>query len=166
MSSEKLDEVLSAQKRKTGLRYAISSGPSSSTASRSRTVFVPQSEKGGKSMKSITHLSNSKSFVRPHVYHHCFVLIALSCILKSKCPNGYRFPLKDLHLLLGSKELGINVLELHFVTLANHDQNVLVLFKLAQSMCFYVKLELSYGRIYCVNLPSSIDRKSCILFFL
>ena len=30
--------------------------------------------------------------------------------------------------LLGSKELGINVLELHFVMLANHDQNVLVLF--------------------------------------
>ena len=30
--------------------------------------------------------------------------------------------------LLGSKELGTNVLELHFVMLANHDQNVLVLF--------------------------------------
>ena len=32
--------------------------------------------------------------------------------------------------LLGSKELGTNVLELHFVILANHDQNVLVLFRL------------------------------------
>ena len=31
-------------------------------------------------------------------------------------------------ILLGSKELGTNVLELHFVMLANHDQNVLVLF--------------------------------------
>ena len=26
--------------------------------------------------------------------------------------------------LLGSKELGNNVLELHFVMLANHDQNI------------------------------------------
>ena len=57
--------------------------------------------------------------------------------------------------------------------LANYDQNVLVLFRLTQSMCFYIKLELSYYRIYCVNLPGSIDReldsidqKSCRLFFL
>ena len=70
MSSAKLDEVLSAQKRKTGLRYANSSGPSSSTASRSRTVFMPQSEKGNKGMKSKIVLANSKSFVRPHVCHH------------------------------------------------------------------------------------------------
>ena len=59
--------------------------------------------------------------------------------------------------LLGSKELGTNVLELRFVILANHDQNVLVLFRLAQSMCLYVKLESSYCRIYYVNLPSLID---------
>ena len=45
--------------------------------------------------------------------------------------------------LLGSKELGTNVLELHFVMSANYDQNVLVLFRLAQSMCLYVKLESS-----------------------
>ena len=45
--------------------------------------------------------------------------------------------------LLGSKELGTNVLELHFVMLANHDQNVLVLFRFAQSMCFHIKLESS-----------------------
>ena len=48
MSSAKLDEILSAQKPsfdKTGLGYAVSSIPFSSTASRSRTVFVPQSEK-------------------------------------------------------------------------------------------------------------------------
>ena len=32
--------------------------------------------------------------------------------------------------LLGSKELGTNVLELNFVMLANHDQNVLVLFRI------------------------------------
>ena len=61
--------------------------------------------------------------------------------------------------LLGSKELGTNVLELYFVMLANHDQNILVLFRFAQSMCFYIKLELSYCRIYCVNLPGSIDRE-------
>ena len=45
--------------------------------------------------------------------------------------------------MLGSKELGTNVLELHFVMLANHDPNVLVLFRLAQSMWLYVKLESS-----------------------
>ena len=76
MSSAKLDEVLSAQKPcfdKTGLGYVVSSSPSSSTASRSRTVFMPQSEKGNKGMKSKTDLANSKSFVRPHVCHHCGV---------------------------------------------------------------------------------------------
>ena len=45
----------------------------SSTASRSRTVFVPQSEKGNKGMISKTDLANFKSFVRPHVCHHCGV---------------------------------------------------------------------------------------------
>ena len=75
--------------------------------------------------------------------------------------------------MLGSKTLGLNVLELQFVILANYDQNVLVLFRLAQSMWLYVKLESSSCRIYFVNLPGSIDqeldlidRKSCRLFFL
>ena len=69
-------------------------------------------------------------------------------------------------------ELWTNVLEFHFALLANHDQNILVLFRLPQSMCFYVNLESSYCRIYFVNLPGSIDReldsidrKSCRLFF-
>ena len=63
-------------------------------------------------------------------------------------------------MLLGSKELGTNILELHFVMLANHDQNVLVLFRLTQSICvFYVKLESSCCKIYCVNLPGSIDQE-------
>ena len=73
MSSAKLDEVLSApnpSSNKIGLGYAISFGPSSSTTSRSRTIFVPQSEKG---MKSKTDLANSKFFVRPNVCHHCGV---------------------------------------------------------------------------------------------
>ena len=76
MSSAKLDEVLSAQKPssdETALGYAVSSGPSSSTASRSKTVFVPQFEKGDKGMKFKTDLFNSKSFIRPHVCHHCGV---------------------------------------------------------------------------------------------
>ena len=75
--------------------------------------------------------------------------------------------------MLGSKTLGLNVLELQFVMLANHDQNVLVLFRLAQSMWLYVKLESSSCGIYYVNLPGSIDQelgsinqKSCRLFFL
>ena len=38
--------------------------------------------------------------------------------------------------LLDSKTLGLNVLEFQFVMLANHDQNVLVLFRLAQSIFF------------------------------
>ena len=45
----------------------------SSTATGSRTVFVPQSEKGNKGMKSKANLANSKSFVRPNVCHHCGV---------------------------------------------------------------------------------------------
>ena len=86
MSSAKLDEVLSAQKSssdKAGLGYAVSSGPSSSTASGSRTVFVPQSEKGDKGMKSKNDLANSKSFVRPHVCHHCGVS-------RHICPNCFK----------------------------------------------------------------------------
>ena len=110
MSNAKLDEVLSAQKPssdKTGLGYAVSSNPSSSTTSGSRTVFVPQSEKGNEGMKSKTDLANSKSFVRPHVvtivvFLNTFVLIALSCILKSNYPNGHRFPLKVQHICFES----------------------------------------------------------------
>ena len=84
MSSAKLDEVLSSQKPssdKTGLGYVNSSGLSSSTTS---TVFVPQFEKVDKGKKSITDMSNSKTFIRPHsrkssssktthVCHHCGV---------------------------------------------------------------------------------------------
>ena len=85
MSSAKLNEVLSAQKPssdKTGLGYAVSSNPSSSMASGSKTIFVPKFEKSDKGMKSKIDLANSKSFVRPHsrkssssrtthVCHHC-----------------------------------------------------------------------------------------------
>ena len=41
---------------------------------------------------------------------------------------------------MGSKTLGLNVLKLQFVMSANHDQNVLVLFRLAQSICFLCKV--------------------------
>ena len=86
--STKLDEVLSAQKPssdKIGLGYAVFSNPSSSTAFGSRTVFVPQSEKGDKGMKSKTDLINSKSFVRPHVCHYNGVSghICLNCFIVS-----------------------------------------------------------------------------------
>ena len=48
----------------------------------------------------------------------------------------------DCHqqVLLGSMTLGLNVLKLQFVMLANHDQNVLVLFRLTQSICFLCKV--------------------------
>ena len=93
MSSVKLDEVLSAQKpssNKTGLRYAISSSPSSSTASGLRTVSVLQSEKGNKGMKSKNDLTNFKSFVRPYVCHNCGVPGHI-------CPNCFKlYPQKQL----------------------------------------------------------------------
>ena len=94
MSSVKLDEVLSAQKPssdKIGLGYAVSSYPSSSTASRSRTIFVPQSEKANKCMKSKTDLANSKSFVRPHVCHH-------GGVSRHICPNCFNlYPQKQVY---------------------------------------------------------------------
>ena len=77
MSSAKLNEVLSAQKPnsdKTGLGYAVSSGS---------TVLVLQFEKCDKGMKSITDLSNSKSFVRPYVCYHCGVSGHI-------CPNCFK----------------------------------------------------------------------------
>ena len=45
--------------------------------------------------------------------------------------------------LLGSKTLGLNVLEIQFVMLANHDQNVLVFVLDLLKVCLCVKLELS-----------------------
>ena len=44
---------------------------------------------------------------------------------------------------VGSKTLALNVLELQFVMLANHDQNVLVFVLDLLKMCLYVKLESS-----------------------
>ena len=88
MSNAKLDEVLSAQKPssdKTGLGYTVSSGPSSSTAFGSKTIFVLQTKKGDKGIKSIIDLSNSKSFVRHHVCYHCGV----SRHIRPNCFNLY-----------------------------------------------------------------------------
>ena len=67
--------------------------------------------------------------------------------------------IKTLRFVLGSKALGLNVLEHQFVMLANHDQNVLVFVLDLFKVCLYVKLESNNCRIYCVNLPGSIDRK-------
>ena len=93
MSSAKLDEVLSAQKPssdKTGLGYAVSSSPSSFTASGSKTIFVLQYEKGNKGMKSKTDLTNFKSFVRPHVCHHYGVSVHIR-------PNCFKlYPQKQM----------------------------------------------------------------------
>ena len=121
MASAKLDEVLSAQKPsfdKADLGYVDSSGPSFSIPLGSKTVIVVQSEKGDKCMKSKTNLTNSISFVKPHfrkssstkllmfvtivVFLDTFVLIALSCTLKIKCPNSHKFPLMELHICLES----------------------------------------------------------------
>ena len=49
----------------------------------------------------------------------------------------------SLNLLLSYKTLGLNVLELQFVMLANHDQNVLVFVFDLLKVCLYVKLESS-----------------------
>ena len=90
MSSAKLDEILSAQKPsfdKTSLRYAVSSNLSSSTTSASKTIFVLQSEKGDKGMKSKTDLANSKSFVRPHICHHCGVSRHIRSNWFKLCPH-------------------------------------------------------------------------------
>ena len=51
-----------------------------------------------------------------------------------------KFGVDIIYKLLGSKELGTNVLELYFVMLANYDQNVLVLFRIAQSIRFLCKI--------------------------
>ena len=44
---------------------------------------------------------------------------------------------------VGSKTLGLNVLELQFIMLANHDQNILVFVLDLLKVCLYVKLESS-----------------------
>ena len=49
-------------------------------------------------------------FVTIVVFLDTFVRIALSCILKSKCPNGHRFPLKDLQLFFGELLKNLNFL--------------------------------------------------------
>ena len=47
------------------------------------------------------------------------------------------------NILLGSKTLSLNVLEIQFVILANHDQNVLVFILDLLKVYLYVKLESS-----------------------
>ena len=48
-----------------------------------------------------------------------------------------------VNILLGSKTLGLNVLELQFIILTNHDQNVSVFVLDLLKVCLYVKLESS-----------------------
>ena len=83
-------------------------------------------------------------------YFYVTLSILFSLCFVTDCQRGS---------LLGSKTLGLNVLELQFVMLTNHDRNVLVLFRLAQSMWLYVKLKSGSCKIYYVNLSGSIDRE-------
>ena len=71
-----------------------------------------------------------------------FDLVCLFCVL-SRIDKGGVF--------LGSKTLGLNVLELHFVMLANYDQNVQSCFRLAQSMF------MLFSHQCCLLLKSYID---------
>ena len=68
-------------------------------------------------------------------------------------------------ILLGSKELGTNVLKLHFVMLVNHDQNVLVYVLNLLKLCLYVKLESSVLARLIDRKLDSINQSSCRLFF-
>ena len=53
------------------------------------------------------------------------VVVQVNQLCNVLIPNVHDLP-SNLYIynLLGSKELGINVLELQFVMLANHDQNI------------------------------------------
>ena len=65
--------------------------------------------------------------------------------------------------MLGSKELGTNVLELQCIMLANHDQNVQSRFTLLK-VCFCVKLESSVLQdLLCKS--TRLDRSKIRLFF-
>ena len=64
---------------------------------------------------------------------------------------------KNSYKVLGSKTLGLNVLEVHYVMLANQDQNVYSCFRLAQSM-FILKLESNN----CRKLPFNFYKAQLI----
>ena len=54
-----------------------------------------------------------------------FLFCYINCKVGNLCiPNIVYKDDKFFSILLGSKTLGLNVLELHFVMLANHDQNI------------------------------------------
>ena len=58
--------------------------------------------------------------------------------------DTYSYRILLLEMFLGKRPtLGLNVLELQFVILANHDQNVLVFILDLLKVCLYVKLESS-----------------------
>ena len=64
--------------------------------------------------------------------------------------------------MLGSKGLGTNVLELHFIMLENYDRNVLVLFRLTQSICFLCKVEIEL--LQDLLCKSALLNRSRIMF--
>ena len=59
------------------------------------------------------------------------------------CALCYLMASSCVFIVLGSKILGLNVLELQFVMLENHYQNVLVFVLDLLKVCLYVKLESS-----------------------
>ena len=65
--------------------------------------------------------------------------------------------------MLGSKTLGLNVVELQFVMLANHDQNVLVLFRLAQSIC---KVEFIQPSYWLYSVPNLLVIQHLVTLYL
>ena len=71
------------------------------------------------------------------------VVILISYIVLIKIEIVIIEAYKNHRKVLGSKTLCLNVLELQFVMLANHDQNVLVFVLDLLKVCFSVKLESS-----------------------
>ena len=58
--------------------------------------------------------------------------------------------------VLGSKTFGLNVIELHFIMQANHDQNVLSCFRFAQSM-FMCKVGIKCESSNSVNHTMNVQ---------
>ena len=79
---------------------------------------------------------NPRACICIHVYAHacfrptyaCFMLAYayMSMHMHVRVPEALKdkFSALKLRFVLGSKTLGLNVLELHFVMLANRDQNI------------------------------------------
>ena len=100
-------------------------------------------------------------------YKHFVVLTSQGVSLRCLSPhqnicnpqNRDKFWKKNSQVLRNQELMYQNFILQYWQTMIKTFQSCLYLFRLAQSMCFYVKLELSYCRIYCVNLSGLIDRE-------